>query len=47
LPTVAVAGTQPAAIAPAVTSAAPPKIETGPVIKTQQQTNIWLWVSVF
>jgi len=47
LTAVAVAGTQPAAIAPAVTSAAPSKIETGPVIKSEQQTNIWLWVSVF
>jgi hypothetical protein len=47
LTTVAVAGTQPAASAPTVSSVTPPKIETGPVIKSEQQTNIWLWVSVF
>ncbi len=46
LTTVAVA-TQSVAIAPAVTSAIPQKIETGPVIKSPQETNIWLWVSVF
>lgn len=47
LTTVAVAGTQPAPIAPAVTSTKPQKIETGFVIKNEQKTNIWAWVSVF
>ena len=47
LTAVAAAGTQPAAIAPALTSVTPQKIETAPVIKPQQQTNIWLWISVF
>ncbi|MDD2659706.1 MAG: BatD family protein [Methylococcales bacterium] len=40
------AGTQPVS-APAATSSTPQKIQTGPVIKNPQQTNIWLWVSVF
>jgi hypothetical protein len=47
LTAVAVAGTQPAVIAPPVSSTTPQKIETAPVIKSQQQTNIWLWISVF
>ena len=47
LTAVAVAGTQPAVIAPPVTSTTPQKIETAPVIKSRQQTNIWLWISVF
>ena len=33
--------------APAVAPLKPPKIETGPVIESPQQTNIWLWVSLF
>ncbi|OYV21297.1 MAG: hypothetical protein CG438_431 [Methylococcaceae bacterium NSP1-1] len=47
LTAVAVAGTQPAVIAPPVSSTTPQKIETAPVIKSRQQTNIWLWISVF
>ena len=47
LTAVAAAGTHPAAIVPPITSATPQKIETGPVIKSPQQFNIWLWVSVF
>ena len=47
LTTIAVTGTQPAANAPAVMSATPLKVETGPVIKSRQQPNIWLWVSAF
>ena len=47
LTAVAVAGNQPAVIAPPVSSTTPEKIETAPVIKSQQQTNIWLWISVF
>jgi hypothetical protein len=48
LTAVAVADTQPVADVPAVTSTAPPqKIEPGPVIESQPQTDIWLWVSVF
>jgi hypothetical protein len=47
LTAVAVAGTQPAVNAPEVSSVTPQKIETGSVIKSRQQTNIWLWVSVF
>ena len=43
----AVAGTQQAAIAPEVSPITPQKIETSSVIKGPQQTNIWLWVSVF
>lgn len=46
LTAVAVAGAQPVPT-PAVASAAPQKIETGPVIKSPQQPNIWLWVSIF
>ena len=44
---VAVAGSQPATVAPELTPAAPEKIETGLVIKGSQQINVWLWVSVF
>ncbi len=47
LTAVAAAGTQPAAIAPPVASATPQKIESGQVNKSPQQSNIWLWVSVF
>ena len=47
LTAIAAAGTQPAAIAPPVASATPQKIESGQVIKSPQQSNIWLWVSVF
>ncbi len=47
LTAVAVAGTQPAPITPTISPVTPQKIETGPVIKTQQQTNTWLWISVF
>ena len=47
LTAVAVAGTQPTAIAPALTSATPQKIDTSPVINNERQTNLWLWVSAF
>jgi len=47
LTAVAVAGAQQTPVTPAVTPVAPQKIEDVPVTKTQQQTNIWLWVSVF
>ena len=47
LTAIAAAGTQPTAIAPPVASATPQKIESGQVIKSPQQSNIWLWVSVF
>jgi len=47
LTAVAVAGTQPAAIAPAVTPVTPQKIDTSPVIQSQPQTHIWLWASAF
>ena len=50
LTALAVAGIQPAAIAPAiapVTPVSPQKIDTGPVIESPPQTNIWLWVSAF
>ena len=43
----AVAGTPQAVIAPQVLPVTPQKIETGSVIKSPQQMNIWLWVSVF
>jgi len=47
LTAVAVVGAQQTPVTPAVTPVAPQKIEDVPVTKTQQQTNIWLWVSVF
>ena len=46
LTAVAVAGTQPAPIAPAATPVAPQKVETTPVINSGQETNSWLWISV-
>ncbi|WP_371744866.1 BatD family protein [Methylobacter sp. S3L5C] len=46
LTTLAVA-TQTVAIEPAVTPATPQKVATGPVINSPQETNIWLWISVF
>nr|WP_262964810.1 BatD family protein [Methylobacter psychrophilus] len=46
LTTLAVA-TQTVAIEPAATSATLEKVVTGPVINSLQETNIWLWVSVF
>ena len=45
--TTVAAATQTVAIEPAVTSAIPQKIETGPVNKSPQETTIWIWVSVF
>ncbi len=47
LTAVAVAGTKPATIAPAVTPVTPQKLDTSPVIQNQQHANIWLWVSAF
>ena len=47
LTAIAVGGTQPAASAPAVTQVTPQKIENGSVIQSREQTNTWLWVSVF
>lgn len=47
LTAVAIAGAQQTPVTPAVTPVSPQKIEDVPVTKTQQQTNIWLWVSVF
>jgi hypothetical protein len=47
LTTVAAPVTQSAPVAPAVASVTPQKIETGSVITSPQQTNIWLWVSIF
>jgi hypothetical protein len=47
LTVVAAAGTQAASVAPTVTPATPPKTETNPVINGGQETNRWLWLSVF
>ena len=47
LTAVAIAGAQQTPVTTAVTPVAPPKIEAVPVTESQQQTNIWLWVSVF
>jgi len=47
---IAVAGSQPQpqpAIAPATPSVTPQKVEIESIIKSPQQANIWLWVSVF
>jgi hypothetical protein len=41
------AATQTVAIEPAMTSTLPEKVEIAPVINSPQETNIWLWVSVF
>ena len=47
LTTVAIAGSQPETMAPVVTSTTPQKVEASPVIKAPQETNVWLWISVF
>ena len=40
-------GTQPASVPPVIAPVTPQKLETGPVINNERQTNTWLWVSVF
>jgi len=47
LTAVAAPVTQSAPVVPAIAPVTPQKIETGSVITSSQQTNIWLWVSIF